>query len=147
MRSTIVPRGASRRTVLSWLFSAAFSYFVPERIWSDQSRRKRTAKTPSAIAARIATRNAIFGVKRYGSSTRGSRGRKRPARGAVGLLANRVDPLDALAAVGLADDEAREAVDGPGQDQVEDDPLEERRPEHRSRRGGLTEDGGEDRGA
>jgi hypothetical protein len=124
MRSTIDPRGASRRTVLSWLFRAAFSYFVPERIWSDQSRRKRTAKTASAIVARIATRNAIFGVKRYGSSTRGSRGRKRPA----------------LVAVGLAHDEAREAVDGPGQDQVEGDPLEERRPEHHSRRGGLAED-------
>src|SRR6476620_10173074 len=108
MRSTIVPRGASRRTVRIWLFSAAFSYLVPERIWSDQRRRKRTAKTASAIAARIATRSAIFGVKRYGSSTRGSRGSNRPCRPPVaGLLAKGVDPLDALTAVGQAQDQTR----------------------------------------
>jgi hypothetical protein len=46
------------------LFSAASTYLVVERICSDQSRRKSTAKTASAIAPRIATRNAIRGVRR-----------------------------------------------------------------------------------
>ena len=113
------PLGASRRTVRIWLFSAAFSYFVPERIWSDQSRRKRTAKTTSATAARIATRSAIRGVKRYGSSILGSGGRKRFPPPAVGLLANGVDPLDSVAPLERAQQEAGEAVHGPGQDQVE----------------------------
>src|SRR5689334_18271518 len=132
------PRGASRRTVRIWLFSAAFSYFVPERICSDQRRRKRTEKTTSAIAARIATRSAIRGVNRYGSSIRGSGGRKRPPP-VVGLLANGVDPLDAVAALERAQQDAGEAVEGPGQDQVEQDALEERRPEHGARGRGLAE--------
>src|SRR3954466_15470420 len=120
------PRGASRRTVRIWLFSAAFSYFVPERICSDHRRRKSTPKTTSAIAARIATRSAIRGVKRYGSSTRGSRGRKRAVRLPV-VLANGVDPLDTLSPRRLtAQDEADERVDGPDEKHVQRNRLKER---------------------
>ena len=64
MRSSTGPRCASIENVLIWLSSAACSYFEPERICSDHSRRKSTAKTTSAIAARIAMRSAIRGVKR-----------------------------------------------------------------------------------
>ena len=73
MRSSTGPRCASIENVLIWLSSAACSYLEPARICNDHSRRKSTAKMTSAIAARIATRSAIRGVKRYGSSTLGSR--------------------------------------------------------------------------
>src|SRR6478672_5343951 len=132
MRSSTGPRCASIENVLIWLSSAACSYLEPARICSDQSRRKSTAKMTSAIAARIATRSAIRGVKRYGSSTRGSRGRKRSARFPV--LANDVDPLDTLAPRRLAaQDEADERVDGPDQQHVQRDRLEEGAPEDGAR--------------
>src|SRR5438067_793550 len=97
LRSRIGPRCASIGDVRSWLSSAAASYFEPERIWSDHSRSKSTAKTASAIAARMATRSAIRGVKRYGSSTLGSGGKKRSPRLPVPVLANDLDSLHVLA--------------------------------------------------
>src|SRR5918996_788184 len=53
--------------------------------WSAQSRMNSTEKTVSASTPRIAMRSAIWGVTRYGSSTRGSGGRKR------GSLPERLD--------------------------------------------------------
>ena len=70
-------RGAPR-----WSRAAAGSppppsrYLSGERIWSDHSLRKRTPKAMSAKPPRMATRIAIRGVRRYGSSTFGSGGRK-----------------------------------------------------------------------
>ena len=66
-----------RRTSRSWLFWAALRYSSPESTWSDQSRRKRSAKRISATAPRMPTRSASGGVSRYGSRTLGSGGRKR----------------------------------------------------------------------
>src|SRR5215212_3700360 len=83
-RSTIAPRGASTLIVRSWLLRAARRYCVPESTCSAQSRKNRIPKTASVIAPRMPILSASCGVRRYGSSTRGSRGRKRPA----GVLAN-----------------------------------------------------------
>src|SRR5688572_27866351 len=44
--------------------------------WSAQRRKKTTAKTTIASTPNTASLSAICGVKRYGSSTRGSGGRK-----------------------------------------------------------------------
>src|SRR3954465_13563907 len=137
MRSRIGPRCASIGNERIWLFRAACSYFVPERIWSDQSRRKSTANTASAIAAMIITRAAMRGVKRYGSSTRGSGGRKR-ALAVLPTLANDRDPLDPVAARRLlAQDEPDEGVGPPDEERVQRDRLEERAPEHLPHRGGV----------
>src|SRR5688500_14785178 len=48
--------------------------------WRAQRRTKRTEKTVIASTPRMAMRSAIWGVTRYGSSTRGSDGRKRGKR-------------------------------------------------------------------
>src|SRR5438874_7953606 len=75
----------------------------------------------------MATRSAIFGVRRYGSSTRGSGGRKRGSRARWPVLAKEVHLRDRLApALGRAERTAHERVDRPGQDQIERDALEER---------------------
>ena len=58
------------RTRLSF---ARARYLSPASTCSAQSRRKSTAKTASATKPIIATRKASCGVRRYGSSTRGSR--------------------------------------------------------------------------
>ena len=46
----------------------------PERTCSAHRRRNSVAKMSSTTPPRIATRSAICGVRRYGSSTRGSAG-------------------------------------------------------------------------
>src|SRR5271170_124477 len=65
------------RIVRTRLSFASARYLSPESTWSAQRRRKSTAKMASATKPRIATRSASCGVSRYGSSTRGSDGRKR----------------------------------------------------------------------
>ncbi len=71
------PRGASTLIVRSWLFWAASRYRAPESTCSDQSRKKRTAKTAIATMPSTPTRSASPGVRRYGALTPGSGGRKR----------------------------------------------------------------------
>src|SRR5215216_6680433 len=121
LRSRIGPRGACSRTVRSWLFCAACRYCGPERIWSAQRRRKSTAKTPSRITPRIASRNATCGVSRYGSATRGSGGRKRldGERGspvpALAKESHRGEPLEPVRA---AEEPADERVDRQREQQI-----------------------------
>src|SRR4029450_2777371 len=90
-RSSIGPRGASVRITRSWLFCAATRYWFPDSTCSAQSRKKRTAKAASVRKPRIPIRKTSCGVSRYGASTRGSRGRKRPGRIGTGRLANELD--------------------------------------------------------
>src|SRR5918994_3538722 len=52
--------------------------------WRAQSRKNREQKIVTASTPRMAIRIAICGVTRYGSSTRGSGGRK-PGRPVAGL--------------------------------------------------------------
>src|ERR671914_122514 len=52
--------------------------------WSAQRRKKSAQKIVTASTPRTAMRIAICGVTRYGSSTRGSGGRK-PGRPVAGL--------------------------------------------------------------
>ena len=138
LRSRITPRGASTRTVRSRLFCAARRYCSPESTCSAQRRRKRMAKMPSATAPRIARRSASFGVRRYGSTTRGSGGR------------NAGEPLPRLAKephllrgpLGAAEHAPHERVDREREDQVQqhagderaDEDRRPRRPGRRARR-------------
>src|SRR5438445_399779 len=86
----------------------------------------------------MATRSAILGVSRYGSSTRGSGGRKRPPRAPV--LAKEAHLPDALRPGRGRKQAPDECVDRPGQDQVERDPLEQGVDQNRARRRRLAED-------
>src|SRR4029450_3677791 len=118
-RSTIGPRLASTRRVRSWLFSAAWRYCVPERTCRAQRRKKRTPKAASTRKPRIPMRNTIWAVRRYGASTRGSGGRKRPGLGGIGRLAK----LDLVRAPRLrrCEQTAAECEDRDGEQQVEHD--------------------------
>src|SRR5919201_5766300 len=95
-------------------------------------RRNRTAKTTNATVPRIAIRNASCGVRRYGSSTRGSPGRKRILGKELnlGVLDSRLRPEEPPA----------DEVDRPGHEQVQPDPLEERVEQDRPRGRRLAED-------
>src|SRR6202022_976611 len=100
---------------------AVFRYCEPDSTCSAQSLRKRTPNTPSATTPRIATRSAIFGVKRHGSSTRGWCGRKRreETRGSAKqshLL--RLEPLE------RRQQPAHQRVYRSGQEQVEEQARE-----------------------
>src|SRR5262245_34725947 len=75
----------------SWLFCAATRYWFPDSTWSAQRRKKSTANAASVRKPRIPMRKTSCGVSRYGASTRGSRGRKRPGRIGVARLANELD--------------------------------------------------------
>ena len=63
-RSRITPRGASMRTVRTWLSSAVRRYRSPESTCSDQRRKKSSPNMPSAIAPSTPTRSASCGVRR-----------------------------------------------------------------------------------
>ena len=76
-RSRISPRCASIGSLRTRLLFACARYLSPERTCSAQRRRNSTAKIVSARKPSTATRSASCGVSRYGSSTRGSPGRKR----------------------------------------------------------------------
>src|SRR5919106_1383620 len=135
-RSTIGPRGASTRTRRSWLFWAAFRYSSPERTWSDQRRRKRTANTMSATAPRTPTRSARPGVSRYGSRTRGSGGRNRSdgdRRSRYAPSDNDLDLRRELPNDALVHDRADEQVDGEREHEVREQRRDENRHEREAR--------------
>src|ERR1044071_500737 len=134
LRSRIWPRGASIRTERIWLSSAARRYCGPESTCSAQSRKKRTPNASSATAARIPIRSASCGVKRYGDSTRGSGGRKRPERlrpARAPVRAKGSHPVHSC--LGCADGEQppHERVHRQGQQQVEEHLGGERVEQHR----------------
>ena len=62
--STIGPRGASTRTVRTWLACARAAYCEPESTCSAHRRMSSAAKPITTSAPRIATRRASFGVSR-----------------------------------------------------------------------------------
>ena len=81
LRSRIGPRGASSARVRSWLSCAAAAVLVagehlerPEPEEEDREDAERDGAEDRRPAARVC------GVSRYGSSTRGSGGRKRSGR-------------------------------------------------------------------
>src|SRR3989337_3158229 len=57
--------------------------------WRAQRRKKTTQKRETATMPRTATRTAIWGVTRYGSSTPGGGGRKTGGGPRLPALANR----------------------------------------------------------
>src|SRR5204862_706518 len=115
-------------TVRSWLFSAVFRYCEPESTCSAQSRRKSTPKTPSATTPRMATRSAIRGVNRQGSSMRGSGGMKRRDGTRDSTKQPHLLRLEPLA---RAEEPAHERIDGGGQEEAEEharqQPVDENR--------------------
>src|SRR5207247_10926613 len=132
-RSRIGPRNAGTRISRAWLFRAASRYVVPERTSSAHSRKKSAPKTASATAPTIAIRNASCGVRRYGSSTRGSGGRNLllPARcPALAKEAHLADPTGGLT---RREEPPAEAVDRQRQEDVEHDLLRQRVDEHEPR--------------
>src|SRR6266536_235397 len=124
------------RTVLSWLFCAARRYCAPDSTCSAHSRRKRTANTTIASIPSTPIRSASRGVKRYGSATLGSGGRKRERT----RLAKELHLTRPLAPLRPAQDASDERVDGPRQEDVQDhrrreaveqdEPRRRRLPEH-----------------
>src|SRR5215831_15390220 len=88
-----------------------------------------TANTASARKPSTATRRASCGVRRYGSSTRGSRGRKRRLRGSSCPLPKETHLVRAVGDLDRREQPAYEAVDGPGQEQVPEQ-LRGQRREH-----------------
>src|SRR3954454_1851228 len=71
-RSRMSPRGAGTITSRCWFAWAVRRYALEFSTCSDQSRRKRSAKIVSITAPRTPARSIVCGVRRYGSSTRGS---------------------------------------------------------------------------
>src|SRR5436190_8114921 len=120
-RSSMSPRCASIGSVRTRLLFALARYLSPESTWSAHSRSKSTANTVSARKPSTATRRASCGVRRYGSSTRGSRGRKRRLRGSSCLLPKETHLVRAVGDLDRREQPAHEAVDGPGQEQVPED--------------------------
>src|SRR4029453_2783250 len=121
------PRSASVDLGWSRLSCAVRRNSFPERTWSDQSRTKRTPNAARTRNPRIPIRKRSCGVSRYGTSTRGSRGRKRPGRIGTGRLANE---LHLRRALGRLEQQLDEGEDREGQEQVE-----------RDRRGQLVDEG------
>src|SRR5712691_128061 len=116
LRSMIGPRGACKRTSRRWLFCAARRSCSPFKICNDQRRRKSTANTATASIPRIPIRTASFGVRRYGSSTRGSGGRKRRDRTRLAKQAYLSgNPFARM------QQSPGQRVDGNRQDQIQDD--------------------------
>src|SRR6266545_1053758 len=122
-RSLIGPRGASMRTVRSWLFCAARRNWLPERTWRAQSRKKRTLNAASARKPRMPIRNASCGVSRNGPSTRGSGGRNLPGRSGTGRLANE---LDLRARLGPQEQPSSEGKDRESEEEIEHDARRQR---------------------
>src|SRR5581483_1710822 len=114
-RSRISPRGASMSSVRTRLSFACARYVSPDSTCSAQRRRKSTANTLSVRKARIATRNASCGVRRYGSETRGSPGRNRP----LPRSAKETHLAHAVAELLRREQAARERINGQRQQQVE----------------------------
>src|SRR5579862_63534 len=133
-RSRIGPRGASIISVRTRLSFACERYLLTARTWSAQRRRKSTAKIASATAPRTPTRSASCGVRRYGSSTRGSGGRNR--RG--GELAKQPYLVDAVGQLVRWEEPAHERVDRQREDQVQQQVRRQGREEH-ARRGRVAE--------
>src|SRR5437870_428847 len=129
----MMPRGASTRTVRSWLFSATRRYWCPARISSAHSRRKSAPKTTTAIVPRIATRSASCGVRRYGSAVRGSGGRKL-------LLAKQPHLVRAVAPRRRTQELFHEPVDGRREDEVERDRRHERVEQHAPHGDGIADE-------
>src|SRR4051794_28041428 len=82
------PRGAGTITSRCWFAWAVRRYCFEFSTCSDQRRRKSSAKTVSITAPSTPARSIVCGVRRYGSSTRGSgaMSRERWAGGLPGPL-------------------------------------------------------------
>src|SRR5262249_33248992 len=139
-RSRIRPRCASIGSVRTRLSFAFARYLSPARTCSAQRRRKSTANTASARNPSTATRSASCGVRRYGSSTRGSRGRKRRLRGSSGPLAKETHLVRAVANLDRREQPAHEAVDRPGQEEVPEELRRQRRDDVVGRHGAAEEE-------
>src|ERR671931_63167 len=107
-------------------------------------RRKSTVKTTTASVPRIARRSASRGVRRYGSSTRGSLGRNRSASGRLGKKPNL---RHRGARPRLSHHAPHERVDRNGESQVEDHRRHERDQQHLASGGRLPEHEVEDQRA
>src|SRR5215210_5494390 len=142
-RSRISPRGASILIVLIWLFCAARRYSVPERTWSAQSRKKRTAKTATATTLRTARRTASLGVNRYGVSTRSSGGRNSAGRrrrgGTPVVLLKELHLADRLRYVPEVEHPAAEDEDRDRDQQVQQQSRRQRIEEDRAGRSALAD--------
>src|SRR4051794_33175931 len=109
----MLPRGASTGIVRTRFVFASARYLLPESTWRAQTRRKSTANAARATEPSTATRSAICGVSRYGSSTRGSAGRNRRERRRSGKQPHLVHAVGEL---GRREDPPRQRIDGPDQD-------------------------------
>src|SRR5688500_16156241 len=137
-RSTIGPRCAWRRKLRIWLFCASDRYWSPEITCRAQSRKKSAQKTMMASTPKIPRRTAIWGEKRYGSSTRGSGGRKPgPRDGSLAGLDSGAH-LAADAHTGRQQAGA-EAVQRVGEEHVEREAREQHGEEELRRGDGLPE--------
>src|SRR3954453_3005287 len=126
--SQIAPRGAGTRTSRRWLFWAARSSCSPFRTCSDQRRRNRTANTASATIPSRPTRRARRGVRRYGSATCGSGGRKRRE-----LTRLAKEPHLARGPVARPQEPPSESVDRDRQDQIQEHGREQAREDQTAR--------------
>src|SRR6266566_6224062 len=120
-RSRISPRCASIGSLRTRLLFAWARYLSPESTCSAHRRRNSTAKMVSARKPSTATRSASCGVSRYGSSTRGSPGRKR-----LRFSAKQAHLVGAVGQLGRREQAPHEPVERPGEEQV---------PEHLRRQG------------
>src|SRR5262245_19786759 len=112
--------------------------------WSAQRRKKSAQKMVTATTPRIAIRIAACGVTRYGSSTRGSGGRKPRGRLLLGL-----DNRDYLTALTRRDreDPATEPIEGIREQKVQRERWKKHPREELRRRDRLSEHEVEDRRA
>src|SRR5262245_49886517 len=131
------PRSASVDFGWSRLSCAVSRNSFPERTWSDQRRTKRTPNAARTRNPRIPSRKRSCGVTRYGASTRGSRGRKRPGRIGTGRLANE---LHLGRAPGRLEHPLAEGANREGEEEVERDCRRQLVDEDHLRRGGLAKE-------
>ena len=138
MRSRTGPRCASIENVLIWLSSAACSYFEPDE--DLQRPQPQEEHREDDERDRGEDRDAQGHPRREEVGLLDPRVAREEAAGAVaGASQRRGSSRRARAAAARAQDEADERVDGPDQEQVQRDRLEERAPENRARGRGVAE--------
>src|SRR5436305_6645965 len=106
-----------------------------------QRRRSSTVKTTTTSPPMIPSRSARRGVRRYGSSTRGSAGRNRSVSE---RLAKQANLLHGGARLRLPQQTADERVDRDGEHEVDDHRRDERDQQHFAAWCRLAEDEVED---